>query len=150
MAEFLDEQWYDYFGRLWDSSRRLAKNGNYSEMKTDAYISLGASVILSRIVMYRCTTMSSGTSCGTEFYEQKHNLKIYAELKGISMPPTAYTLTTPILNEVAYISEQIGRITAQTQQQDLRLRRINRIRTIYRFTCTIEETLWASTKSQQF
>ena len=43
-------------------------------------------------------------------------------------PP--YTLTTPILNEVAYISEQIGRITAQTQQQDLRLRRINRIRTI--------------------
>ena len=38
-------------------------------------------------------------------------------------PP--YTLTTPILNEVAAISEQIGRITAQTQQQDLRLRRVS-------------------------
>ena len=44
-------------------------------------------------------------------------------------PP--YSLTPPILNLVAEISEAIGRLSAQTEStKELRLRRINRIRTI--------------------
>lgn len=43
-------------------------------------------------------------------------------------PP--YTITTEILNSVAAISEAIGRLTVLTEHaRDLRLRRINRIRT---------------------
>ncbi|MEM6406733.1 MAG: Fic family protein, partial [Pseudomonadota bacterium] len=45
-------------------------------------------------------------------------------------PP--YTITTTILNQVATISEAIGRLTVLTdQEQALRLRRINRVRTIH-------------------
>ncbi|MEM5788270.1 MAG: Fic family protein [Syntrophobacteraceae bacterium] len=45
-------------------------------------------------------------------------------------PP--YTITTEILNRVAAISEAIGRLTVLTDQaRALRLRRINRIRTIH-------------------
>ena len=45
-------------------------------------------------------------------------------------PP--YTITTEILNSVAAISEAIGRLAALIEQaRDLRLRRINRIRTIH-------------------
>lgn len=44
-------------------------------------------------------------------------------------PP--YTITSEILNRVAAISEAIGRLTVLTDQAGaLRLRRINRIRTI--------------------
>lgn len=44
-------------------------------------------------------------------------------------PP--FTLNTQILNQVAHISEQVGRISTQWQyEHDLRLRRINRIRTV--------------------
>lgn len=45
-------------------------------------------------------------------------------------PP--YTITPEILNRVAAISEAIGRLTVLTDQaRALRLRRINRIRTIH-------------------
>ena len=45
-------------------------------------------------------------------------------------PP--YTITSEILNQVAGISEAIGRLTVLTDRvQALRLRRINRIRTIH-------------------
>jgi len=45
-------------------------------------------------------------------------------------PP--YTITSEILNRVAAISEAIGRLTVLTDQaKALRLRRINRIRTIH-------------------
>ena len=45
-------------------------------------------------------------------------------------PP--YTITPEILNRVAAISEAIGRLTVLIDQaKDLRLRRINRIRTIH-------------------
>ncbi len=45
-------------------------------------------------------------------------------------PP--YTITPEIINRVAKISENIGRLTVLTEQtRDLRLRRINRIRTIH-------------------
>ncbi|QQD24005.1 winged helix-turn-helix transcriptional regulator [Venatoribacter cucullus] len=44
-------------------------------------------------------------------------------------PP--FTLTSEILSRVADIAEQVGRLTAQPEQgMDLRLRRVNRIRTI--------------------
>lgn len=45
-------------------------------------------------------------------------------------PP--YTITAEILNRVAEISEAVGRMTVLTDQaRALRLRRINRIRTIH-------------------
>jgi len=45
-------------------------------------------------------------------------------------PP--YTITSEILNRVAAISEAIGRLTVLTDQaRALRLRRINRVRTIH-------------------
>ena len=47
-----------------------------------------------------------------------------------NQPP--YTITPEILNRVAAISEAIGRLTVLTDQaRALRLRRINRIRTIH-------------------
>ncbi len=49
--------------------------------------------------------------------------------KSTYQPP--YTITPDILNLVAAISEAIGRLTALTDQaRALRLRRVNRIRTI--------------------
>ncbi|MCC6220488.1 MAG: Fic family protein [Deltaproteobacteria bacterium] len=51
-------------------------------------------------------------------------------MKSNYQPP--YTITSEILNLVAAISESIGRLTAITEQTSaLRLRRINRIRTIH-------------------
>ncbi len=50
--------------------------------------------------------------------------------KSTYQPP--YTITPEILNQVAAISEAIGRLTVLTDQaRSLRLRRINRIRTIH-------------------
>jgi len=50
--------------------------------------------------------------------------------KSIYQPP--YTITPEILNRVAAISETIGRLTVLTDQaRALRLRRINRVRTIH-------------------
>ena len=49
---------------------------------------------------------------------------------GAYQPP--YTITLEILNRVAAISEAIGRLTVLADQSKaLRLRRINRIRTIH-------------------
>jgi len=49
---------------------------------------------------------------------------------GTNQPP--YTITSEILNRVVVISEAIGRLTVLTDQaRALRLRRINRIRTIH-------------------
>lgn len=49
--------------------------------------------------------------------------------KGDYQPP--YTITPAIVNLVAQISEAVGRLTAQADTaRVLRLRRINRIRTI--------------------
>ncbi len=46
--------------------------------------------------------------------------------------PPPYTITPEILNRVAATSEAIGRLTALADQaRTLRLRRINRIRTIH-------------------
>jgi Fic family protein len=49
----------------------------------------------------------------------------------VSASPPLYTITPEILNRVAAISETIGRLTVLTDHaRDLRLRRINRVRTI--------------------
>jgi Fic family protein len=46
------------------------------------------------------------------------------------MNPPPFTITATILNQVATISESLGRLSVQQAADDLRLRRINRIRTV--------------------
>ncbi len=70
--------------------------------------------------------------CRTGFRPAKNNGKCILRVISVNAYQPPYTITQEILNRVAAISEVVGRLTILTDQaKALRLRRINRIRTVH-------------------